>query len=278
MGEERVEVEGVYGTKGDMFKPDQIDEEMSDGEGIETQKKGARSTRGGSATSTSTSATRPRPAAEGSKVSSSESIPSSSTRSSHRSTRSIDTAKAQQHASPALSSANSVTSPGPESSALFPTNSQNPLTMTREELDRWFTIRLGELSHKTDKILCRSWIREIEPHKQTRFQYQKGDETKPAWWPADIRHKEPDHLGKQGELLSDTSSERQRLIYRVDRWFFRTNPSTTPPSSTPSSHDHSTRSRHSSRTDANPGAQTTNLAEHLRVCQSRASSELGQFP
>ncbi|GAA5900891.1 uncharacterized protein JCM6883_004688 [Sporobolomyces salmoneus] len=199
-GEERLEVEGVYSTEGIyVFSPDQIiDEEMSDGEGME--RTGSTTSRGATSSSSTSNQNPMRPRSRtGGATSSSERIPSSS---NHRSTRSITTldgGKAQQHPSPSFS-ANSVTSPIPTSSTLS-SNGQTPaLKLTREELDGWFTSRLSELSHKTDKIVCRSWIKAIEPHKQTRFPYQKGEETKPSWWPPQMRHKEPDHLAKQERI------------------------------------------------------------------------------
>ncbi|GAA5948253.1 hypothetical protein JCM3765_001336 [Sporobolomyces pararoseus] len=189
MGEERIEVEGVYRTEGDMFHPDPIDEQMSDGEGQDLQTKIPRTTKAqGGATLTRTGGI-----AQG--LSIADSLPSSSsTKLGHRSTRSTDS-KLHQHPSPALSSSNSVTSPTLQSSSLSP-DGQDPYKMTREELEKWFTTRLCDLSHKTDKIVCRSWIKAIEPLKQNNYPYQKGEVTKPDWWPSEIRHKEPDHLGK----------------------------------------------------------------------------------
>mgnify|MGYP002477617394 CR=1 FL=1 len=71
-------------------------------------------------------------------------------------------------------------------------------TFTPDELDAWFVERFNELWHKVDKLVCKSWIKTVEPNKSSRFQYQKGDAHKPGWWPHDLRHKEPDHLTKPG--------------------------------------------------------------------------------
>ncbi|GAA5879946.1 hypothetical protein JCM16303_004409 [Sporobolomyces ruberrimus] len=194
LGEERVEVEGVYGTEGEMFRPDQIDEEMSDGEGVEDQYKGTRA-------SHVTGATNSRRSHAGlSGQAAPEDLNPSSSRPNHRATRSFSTSDVnpKSHASPALSST-SLTSPVLTSSTLA-TDANGALKVDLEQVDAWLTARLAELSHKTDKIVCRSWIKAIEPHKQTKYQYQKGDETKPAWWPAAIRHKEPDHLGKHERI------------------------------------------------------------------------------
>lgn len=197
LGEERTDVEGVYGTEGGMIHPDSIDEETSDREGQESQTRTTRTTKPqGGTTLTRT----------GGGLSVGESLPSSSsTNLGHRSTRSIDS-KLHQHPSPALSSSNSVTSPTLQPSSLLP-DGEDPFKMTREELDKWFTTRLCDLSHKTDKIVCRSWIKAIEPSKQSNYPYQKGEETKPSWWPSEIRHKEPDHLGKHGTFETISSPD-----------------------------------------------------------------------
>ncbi|EDO17711.1 hypothetical protein Kpol_1033p14 [Vanderwaltozyma polyspora DSM 70294] len=50
------------------------------------------------------------------------------------------------------------------------------------------------------KAISKEWIKVIEPKKKTKFPYIKGDITKPAWWPADVEHREPDHLQKPDRL------------------------------------------------------------------------------
>ncbi|ANB14674.1 hypothetical protein AWJ20_2279 [Sugiyamaella lignohabitans] len=52
------------------------------------------------------------------------------------------------------------------------------------------------IQQATCKALAKSWIREIEPKKQTNYPYKLGDMSKPDWWPYGVRHKEPDHLNK----------------------------------------------------------------------------------
>ncbi|GAA5995596.1 uncharacterized protein JCM10292_005272 [Rhodotorula paludigena] len=69
-------------------------------------------------------------------------------------------------------------------------------TFTPDELVDWYSERFGDLWHKVDKLVCKAWIKTVEPQKQTKFQYQRGDKTKPGWWPESVRHKEPDHLAK----------------------------------------------------------------------------------
>jgi hypothetical protein len=72
------------------------------------------------------------------------------------------------------------------------------------------------------KKLAKWWIRAINPNKQTNYPYAKGSEKKPPWWPLTppknavgvaskgtaenglVRHKEPDHLAKPGNIPSTT--------------------------------------------------------------------------
>ena len=57
-------------------------------------------------------------------------------------------------------------------------------------------LRFSQLQQVMCKMIAKEWVKVIEPKKQTRFPYNKGDAGKPTWWPADVRHKEPDHLMK----------------------------------------------------------------------------------
>lgn len=55
------------------------------------------------------------------------------------------------------------------------------------------------------RVLAKAFIKFIEPHKQTRHPYNGGgdrdsEKTKPGWWPPDVIHKEPDHLGKERKV------------------------------------------------------------------------------
>lgn len=57
-------------------------------------------------------------------------------------------------------------------------------------------LRFGQLQQGMCKTVSKAWIKIIEPKKQTRCPYNKGEEGKPEWWPLGVRHKEPDHLMK----------------------------------------------------------------------------------
>ena len=65
-----------------------------------------------------------------------------------------------------------------------------------DEVGTFFETRFRQLQQLVCKIVAKAWIKVIEPKKQTRFPYNRGEESKPSWWPDDVRHKEPDHLMK----------------------------------------------------------------------------------
>lgn len=189
------EYSGVYGTEGAIFRPD--DDDDNDDDDDDDDMMGDRDDGGDCDARKPVASTSARPR-------SAEPVLAASSTTRHRSTRSINDAR-QQHTSPALSSHSATTSPNlaAASSNLVARQQHKPVKaapMTREDLDHWFSTKISNLSHKTDKIVCRSWIKVIDPHKQTKFPYQKGEEAKPSWWPRNIRHKEPDHLGKQGQF------------------------------------------------------------------------------
>lgn len=60
------------------------------------------------------------------------------------------------------------------------------------------------------RILAKAYIKLLEPRKQVNYPYNgrksiggrivqlSPDETKPSWWPPQVRHREPDHLLKVG--------------------------------------------------------------------------------
>lgn len=60
----------------------------------------------------------------------------------------------------------------------------------------FYQLRFSQLQQVMCKMVAKAWIKVIEPKKQTRCPYNKGEDGRPAWWPAEVRHKEPDHLMK----------------------------------------------------------------------------------
>lgn len=72
------------------------------------------------------------------------------------------------------------------------------ITLKPEEIETYYCARFAALQQHTCKLVVKNWIKIIEPKKQMKFPYNKGEEVKPDWWPAGVRHREPDHLSKQG--------------------------------------------------------------------------------
>lgn len=88
-------------------------------------------------------------------------------------------------------------SPLPSASSFVPpTHTQ--VVFTPQSLAAWYTDKFKSLQTKASNTVCKLWIRVIEPKKQTNFPYISGAAGQPSWWPANVRHKEPDHLGKEG--------------------------------------------------------------------------------
>lgn len=50
------------------------------------------------------------------------------------------------------------------------------------------------------KLLAKSWIKIIEPKKQSKYPYKLGESSKPFWWPPNCIHREPDHLKKDERI------------------------------------------------------------------------------
>ena len=91
------------------------------------------------------------------------------------------------------------------------------------QIEKIIDIRLRQMKQVNCKLVAKSWIKAKEPTKQTNYPYNggplkeeassifgdanPGELTKPDWWPSTdnwprkgCRHKEPDHLRKDGML------------------------------------------------------------------------------
>lgn len=77
------------------------------------------------------------------------------------------------------------------------------LTLAPHAIEDYYTSRFAALQQATCKLVVKAWIKVIEPKKQMKFPYNKGEDLKPAWWPEGVRHREPDHLSKTGKLRGD---------------------------------------------------------------------------
>lgn len=73
------------------------------------------------------------------------------------------------------------------------------ITIRYRDLIDWYANRFDSLQQATCKLVVKSWIKVIEPKKQSKFPYNRGEDCRPDWWPEHIRHREPDHLQKPGE-------------------------------------------------------------------------------
>lgn len=87
----------------------------------------------------------------------------------------------------------------PAARASTPTPPMHTITLQPSAVEEYYTARFNALQQATCKLVVKAWIKVIEPKKQMKFPYNKGEEFKPAWWPEGVKHREPDHLSKQGE-------------------------------------------------------------------------------
>ena len=91
-----------------------------------------------------------------------------------------------------------------------------------EAMKKFYTTRFIQMQQIPCKLINKAWIKVVQPKKQARHPYNggkkaaaagepgNGDLTKPDWWPRDgCRHKEPDHIQKQGELDSRETRDDQ---------------------------------------------------------------------
>ncbi|OAV95696.1 hypothetical protein PTTG_26558 [Puccinia triticina 1-1 BBBD Race 1] len=60
--------------------------------------------------------------------------------------------------------------------------------------------KFRQLQQSTCKLVCKAWIKVVEPKKQRKFPYRSGETSKPEWWPRGVVHREPDHLLKPDRI------------------------------------------------------------------------------
>ncbi|ORX39933.1 hypothetical protein BD324DRAFT_244629 [Kockovaella imperatae] len=101
-----------------------------------------------------------------------------------------------------------LTAPRPNT----PASSMHTLTLAPDATENYYTSRFAALQQATCKLVVKAWIKVIEPKKQMKFPYNKGEELKPLWWPEGVRHREPDHLSKTERLTLLTSIVRSPLV------------------------------------------------------------------
>lgn len=76
---------------------------------------------------------------------------------------------------------------------------KHTMTFKSEDLDEYYIGRFSAIQQATCKLVVKNWIKIIEPKKQVKCPYNKGEDVRPSWWPESIRHREPDHLSKSGK-------------------------------------------------------------------------------
>lgn len=67
-------------------------------------------------------------------------------------------------------------------------------------LNKQYDKLFSALTQSVCKIVAKEWIKFIEPRKQATHPYKFGDASRPPWWPAKVRHTEPDHMDKDGRV------------------------------------------------------------------------------
>lgn len=119
--------------------------------------------------------------------------------------------------------------PRPKSASPSPTPSPGRTILrvgNRDLLGRYYEKAFEDFQQLNCRAIAKSYIKLVEPRKQVHFPYngrkviegvsQRVDPelTKPGWWPADVLHREPDHLLKHGKCASDTSRDCVSVLIR----------------------------------------------------------------
>lgn len=84
--------------------------------------------------------------------------------------------------------------------------------LTPSDMAGYYQTRFTWLQQDVCKLIVKAWIKVIEPKKQNKYPYNKGDSSKPDWWPEGVRHREPDHLHKQGECFCSSCRGRRLTL------------------------------------------------------------------
>ena len=92
-----------------------------------------------------------------------------------------------------------------------------------ERVERQLHFLLERIQQHDCKRIAKAWVKVVEPGKQGKYPYNGGDKakklkgspllpanpgdlTKPPWWPeTGCKHREPDHIGKQGKKFLDVT-------------------------------------------------------------------------
>ncbi|KIX09958.1 uncharacterized protein Z518_01039 [Rhinocladiella mackenziei CBS 650.93] len=75
----------------------------------------------------------------------------------------------------------------------------------REKLEQWFEEAFLTLQQVACRLVAKVWIKKIHPKKQSTHPYNgqmprgepaDSNRTRPPYWPPDVIHREPDHIGR----------------------------------------------------------------------------------
>ncbi|KAJ5460921.1 uncharacterized protein N7458_002473 [Penicillium daleae] len=69
-----------------------------------------------------------------------------------------------------------------------------------QEVMKYYETAFKNLQQINCRVIAKEFIKFIQPRKQHTHPYKGGDQRKPEWWPADVMHKEPDHLLKDDRI------------------------------------------------------------------------------
>ncbi|KAL7424051.1 hypothetical protein Q5752_001636 [Cryptotrichosporon argae] len=96
--------------------------------------------------------------------------------------------------------------------AATPAPPMHTLTLAPADVEPWYLERFEALQQTACKIVVKAWIKIIEPKKQAKYPYNKGEDARPAWWPVGVKHREPDHLSKLERMNLLTAIIRSPLV------------------------------------------------------------------
>jgi hypothetical protein len=99
----------------------------------------------------------------------------------------------------------------PWNEKLSPSSPKTMISIKDEDFLRgYYEKGFQNLQQTNCRIIAKAYVKLVEPRKQINYPYNgrkvvagriqqfDPDMTKPPWWPAGVRHREPDHLLKTG--------------------------------------------------------------------------------
>lgn len=101
-----------------------------------------------------------------------------------------------------------------------------------EDWRKWFYNAFRAVQQQACRTIAKEWIKTIHPKKQSTHPYngknpktgEKGDpsSTKPPYWPVNVKHKEPDHINKEGndhivslQTSANVETDRTQLLVHL---------------------------------------------------------------